>query len=128
MTPHPSGPSRRAILLLGAITALVIGGIAVAVVLGGGSQTETNLYRQKWQSRPFANYAMDIRVDALLPCETRYNVIDEQVVDVVSNDVECIGTVYSVTDLFAEIEKDRGCGPNGCGCDGPIGAEAEYDE
>jgi hypothetical protein len=115
-------------MLLGLIAALMIACIAIAIVLRGGSQTQTNLYRQKWLARPFANYEMDISVDALAQCQTRYTVIDEQVTDVVSTGQGCNELVYSVSDLFAEIEKDRGCGPNGCGCDGPIGAEAEYDE
>src|SRR5688500_16555647 len=121
MTPTSSGPSRRIIMLLGLITALVIGCIAVSIVMRGGAQTQTNLYRQKWQARPFANYEMEIRVDALAQCQTRYKVIDEQVTDVVSTGQGCNQSVYSVSDLFAEIEKERGCGPNGCGCDGPIG-------
>ena len=39
--------------------------------------------------------------------------------------------LMSVTDLFRRIEKirqDTPCGPNGCGCDGPVEVRVEFDQ
>lgn len=126
MTPNEvqtSTPSRRAIILLGAITALVIACIAVAVVMRGGSQTETNLHRQKWLARPFNAY--EIRLVSG-DCDLIYEVIDEQV-QLPMTQSACRIEARSVSELFDAIEQIPECGPNGCGCDGPIETIVEYD-
>jgi len=91
--------------------------------------------RQRWATHAIPHYRLVVRMvdDDGGGCRQDIVVQHEQVMRVFEN--TCRGSARTVTELFDWIEQriasyraqPRGCGPNGCACDGTLGVDATYD-
>jgi hypothetical protein len=86
----------------------------------------------RWARRTFTHYRLDYHISGLVDCSVEADV-EAEVVS--SSQTTPLGggfcAIMSVTGLFERIDKlaeGPRCGPNGCGCDGPITMEVVYDD
>lgn len=114
-----------------------LGGIgvlaAMCVILAAGRAARasgTEAARERWAARPFDAYRLVVEIHSGMDCIIDNQVEGEQAIYGTGNPPGCAHFRFSVSDLFALIDafKHGQCGPNGCGCDGPIGIEVQYDE
>jgi Family of unknown function (DUF6174) len=102
--------------------------LAGAVWLRSAPARQLAAAQQRWAARPFSAYRLVVDVHAFGSCHYDVEVRDEQVVKIFQR--SCLQPAPTVTDLFRVVGaslQEQECGPNGCGCDGPIGVDAAYD-
>ena len=88
--------------------------------------------RQRWAARGFDHYRLAYMISGLIACQVRAEVRAETVVAAQTTPAGgAFCAIMSVTGLFQRIDQLSGsgplCGPNGCGCDGPLVVSAAYD-
>jgi hypothetical protein len=85
----------------------------------------------RWAMRTFNHYRLDYSVSGLITCQVQAEVRAEAVVAARTTPAGgAFCAIMSVTGLFARIDKlsqSPLCGPNGCGCDGPLEIRVVYD-
>lgn len=88
--------------------------------------------QERWAARPFDQYRLRVTIrEGATLCRMHVRVRGEEVIEVLGvagDDIACLDSLQTVTDLFAYVEayESPGCLPNGCACDGRIGMEAVY--
>lgn len=128
---EPRRSNRVRVVLAIVVGVLLLAILVCSIVVFGFpvGRSAARTARERWEARPFDEYRMVMRIDALTQCDVETHVVDETVVAVTSNDPGCEQEfAVSVTDLFNRLDTmdPRACGPNGCACDGPIGADVDY--
>jgi hypothetical protein len=120
---------RRALLAVASLLAgACVLALAGALWLAPAPARDLAAAQRRWEARPFSRYRMVIETQAFGSCRYEVEIHDEQVTAILQR--SCLSPAPTVTDLFQLIRQhiDEGsCGPNGCACDGPIGAEVIYD-
>jgi hypothetical protein len=124
--------SHRKLLIVtaGALTALLIAGGVVWLFL---PRLGVNPLppQSRWALRTFDEYRLAYHISGLVDCRVEVEVQGE--VPISSQTTPAGGAfcaVMSVTGLFKRIDTLAGgphCGPNGCGCDGPVTLAVVYD-
>ena len=87
--------------------------------------------RERWDARPFKRYRMGMLYSShQINCRQDVEIRGEMVITIFQN--TCPQGALTVSAIFKQIDTHLDthagqCGPNGCGCDGPIGVDADYD-
>lgn len=116
--------------VIGLLAGLVIAGLGLWLA-GPSVAAELLPPRQRWAARGFDHYRLSYRMTGLIACQVVAEVRAEAVVTAdttPSGGAFC--AIMSVSGLFKRIDTlGQGplCGPNGCGCDGPLEVRAVYD-
>lgn len=125
-------PIKKLAIAAGAVVVVLLIGAAVMLLAGalpGFSLPQTP--RARWGAKGFAHYRLVYRASGLVDCTVTAEVRAESVV---TSQTDPPGgafcAIMSVTGLFERIDtlvSGPRCGPNGCGCDGPLEVAATYD-
>ncbi|HEX5691032.1 MAG TPA: DUF6174 domain-containing protein [Roseiflexaceae bacterium] len=119
---------RMLVAIAGLLAGACVLGVAAAVWLAPEPARDLAAAQHRWQARPFSAYRMIVETQAFGACRFEVEIHDEQVTAILER--SCLSPAPTVTDLFHTIQQhadENRCGPNGCACDGPIGAEVVYD-
>lgn len=92
--------------------------------------------RERWLATPVDHYRLEMAVNSSLPlssCTYDLEVRAEQIVQIFVNtcrpeETRTISALFQEIQTYIEMYGGKGCGPNGCECDGPNGIDAVYDE
>jgi hypothetical protein len=129
-TPNRKRPRWPAIALLLGLGLCAAASFALTLAPARGA--ELRRARARWDARPFTRYRLVTEHSGgLATCRQDVEVARERVAAVIAND--CAREPLTVANLFLDIERYEltiggRCGPNGCGCDGPIAVEARFDD
>lgn len=123
---------KRWLIPLGCLGVLALAALALLVLLIYQPTSASQLAeaRSRWAARPFTRYRLIVeRSDGLSGvCDYAIEVTGQAVTTVSHN--TCVEPPETVDGLLGWIERTNAnppCGPNGCACDGPILAQADYD-
>jgi hypothetical protein len=114
------------------VAVLCVGGCVLALIgaiwLAPTPARDLAAAQRRWETRSFSRYRMVLETQAFGACRYEVEIHNERVTAILQR--SCLSPAPTVTDLFRAIQQqigDERCGPNGCSCDGPIGAEVVYD-